>query len=81
MSDGFEKIKDILADWKNSKFVVCERSEPYQEHTVILCDYEYWTEHYDELVVWCRQNSCDLSGLVVTIPQDQSLTLFLLKWS
>ena len=71
---------DILADWKTRRFIITglDISPP---HIIILCDITYWTENYDEFGSWCNKNGCELSGMTVTIPSDEILTLFIVRWS
>jgi hypothetical protein len=49
--------------------------------TVVLCDIEYWNTHYEELKDWCDEHSCETQGMTVDIPNDQVLTMWMLRWS
>lgn len=75
--------KDILADWKKNRFILAENylHDFKDQHLVILTDFGYWTESLDKLQEWCNNNNCKQEGMTVRIPDDKTLTLFMLKWS
>lgn len=74
--------EDILADWRGRKFVVCDDPDMFPgQIIVILADFSYWVDHYDELGVWCQNNGATLAGMTVTMTSQEQLTLFALKWS
>jgi len=31
-------------------------------------------------LIWCSQNNSKLEGMTVSLPTDQSLTAFILRW-
>ena len=38
-------------------------------------------ENDDELVEWCAENNCETKGMTVTLPDEESITLFTLRWT
>ena len=50
-------------------------------HVVVLIDYNFWEDHYDELAAWCSNNGATLEGMTVDLPNTEVLTLFCLQWS
>lgn len=48
---------------------------------VILSDFTYWTDHYDELHEWAVHNHAKVSGSTITFSDDKDLISFILKWS
>jgi hypothetical protein len=73
--------EDLFASWKDKKFVVAESYlHGGPGHLIILTDYTYWVLHINELQSWCSQNNAKLEGMTVTLPTDNDLTIFLLKW-
>ena len=76
-----EEQKDILADWKTQKFIVADRTEHgYDSIIIILCDIWYWTEHIDDLIVWCQKHNAITAGMTVELRTQEQLTMFLLRW-
>jgi len=74
---------DIMAEFKRSRFIVAPHyllDNPV-EHVVILSDFQYWTEHYDDLKDWCKQHGGEVEGMGVTLPDAHTVTLFTLRWS
>jgi len=51
------------------------------EKMVILADYNFWSDHEDELRQWCRENNSVFAGMTVTVPNEQTLTVFCLRWA
>ena len=63
-----------------SRFVI--HSEMDQSSaTVLLTDIGFWYTNYGKLDLWCRRHQCRLRGMTVYLPNDQVLTLFVLRWS
>lgn len=48
---------------------------------IILSDYMFWSEHYDELNQWCQETNSAAVGITVTVPDAPTLTAFCLRWS
>jgi hypothetical protein len=87
MADNTVLMEDIFKNWKNKKFVAVDHLEMglnindgYQ-HVIVLADIGYWTEHYDELKKWCKENGCRQRGMTVEVVDDVALSLFVLRWS
>lgn len=74
---------DVMAEFKNVRFVVAPADllENPGEHVVILSDFEYWNDHYDELQDWVKQNNGFVQGMGLTLPDAPTLTAFCLRWS
>lgn len=72
-----------MAEFKNIRFVVApaELLENPDEHVVILSDFSYWNDHYDELKTWVKQNNGFIQGMGLILPDAQTLTAFCLRWS
>lgn len=82
LNDHGETTADIMAEFKNKKFVVV--SEPLldkDEYLVILTDMPYWADHETELDNWCKQNDVTIQGMCLAFPDPKTMTLFTLKWS
>ena len=74
---------DVMAQFKNRRFVIAPADllENPGEHVVILSDFEYWNDHYDELQDWVKQNNGFIQGMGLTLPDAPTLTAFCLRWS
>lgn len=74
---------DVMAEFKNRRFVVAPADllENPGEHVVILSDFEYWNDHYNELQDWVKQNNGFIQGMGLTLPDAPTLTAFCLRWS
>jgi hypothetical protein len=75
---------DIFADWKTEKFIVAESyltSDLTDKILVVMTDFKYWTEYADECLAWCKQYGCEVKGMTIEIPDEETLLLFRLKWS
>jgi hypothetical protein len=72
---------DLFASWKDKKFVVAESYlHESPGHLIILTDYTFWVLYHAELLILCSQNNSKLEGMTVSLPTDQSLTAFILRW-
>ena len=76
-------MNDILADWKETRFVFYKHPTIINscEFSVLLLDYVFWAEHIPDLEEWCQKYNCSWSGMVVNVPDERTLTIFVLKWS
>ena len=75
--------QDILANWKNKRFVMVEHALfdlPPKRQLVVLTDVSYWNEHYEELKEWCDINGGIVEGMTAQFDEDVA-TLFALRWS
>ena len=71
---------DIMKEYKNNRFVIAPQ-EITNQITAVLCDIEYWYDHHDKLEDWCLEHSCTMKGMTVDIPNDRTLTMWMLRWS
>ena len=51
------------------------------EKMIILADYNFWADQEDELRHWCHDNNSSFLGMTVTVPNEQTLTAFCLRWA
>ena len=51
------------------------------EKMIILAHYNFWAAHEDELRQWCHDNNSSFVGMTVTVPNEQTLTAFCLRWA
>ncbi len=74
---------DILADWKNNRFirVIYDESNVMCLHLIVLTDIGFWAENADNLKSWCEEYGCEQVGMTVEIPTDELYTLFCLRWN
>ncbi len=73
---------DIMEEFKNTKFLITPNEyEERFEHLIVLCDISYWVENLDKLMSWCDDNECEVLGMTVNIPDDERLTIFILRWT
>jgi hypothetical protein len=72
---------DIMAEYKNNRFVVEPQEFVNNKTTVVLCDIEYWNTHYEELKDWCDKHGCETQGMTVDIPNNRTLMMWMLRWS
>jgi hypothetical protein len=74
-------MTDVFSEWKKNKFIAAP-SEFVEDgtHLVVLTDIEFWTTNYDELCKWCEEHHCKVAGMTVDIVDDETMTLFHLRW-
>mgnify|MGYP003351319406 FL=1 len=72
---------DIFHSWKEERFIVAPSVLVDNEKLIVLTDIAYWNIHYEELKHWCDQNLSETQGMTVVCPNDETLMLFVLKWS
>jgi hypothetical protein len=76
---------DILADFKNHRFVVLDAStyQPWAfgEFAVVLTDIRFWNTHYTDLEKWCKLHGADIYGMTVSFCDEPSFVLFNLRWA
>ncbi len=66
---------------KGHRFIVAPDNLGYGPHMVILSDFHYWSESYEELVEWCKHNNGQISGMTVDFDCESDLMMFILRWS
>jgi len=74
-------MTDIFHDWKQNRFIVAPTALVDKEQLVILTDYNYWADHTDELIQWCKEHGAANEGMTVVFPNEEILTLFVLRWA
>jgi hypothetical protein len=79
--------KDLLAEWKTSRFIIADKvARAYLNnyspgHLIVLTDIKFWADNIDGLLDWCEQYEIVGEGMILTIPDDHRLSLFVLRWS
>ena len=73
----------VMDNWNQKRFIVTENDyEDSFDHLILLSDIAYWNSRYEDLVAWCRDNRSEVLGMtIVNIPDDDTLTLFILQWA
>lgn len=72
--------KDLLADWKLSKFVVVESIGPNYAYEIILTDINFWAANIDDAQQWVNDVGGKITGMIAHLPDEEALTAFCLKW-
>ena len=72
--------EDIFDEWKRERFIVAEYPDMYKGFIVVLADFMFWARHSDELDAWCEKYGCQVKGMTVEVPDQDTLLLFKLKW-
>jgi hypothetical protein len=68
--------------FSDKRFIVTTNEyESNFDHLILLSDIAYWNSRYEDLVAWCRDNRSEVLGMTVNIPDDDTLTLFILQWA
>ena len=75
-------MKDIFESWKRNRFIVADdfQIDNQFKYIVILTDIQFWIENNESLLSWCQEHNCSQQGMTVNIPDDETLTLFYLRW-
>lgn len=78
-----QKVIDILANWKTSRFIVADSTVTGIESIIIivLSDFNYWIPHFDALLTWCELYGGTVKGSTVELTTEEQLTMFALRWS
>jgi len=78
-------MTDIMQTWKENRFIVADVADPaleLGEITVVLTDIKFWSDHVDDLLVWCHDTpGVKTQGMTVTCDDEHALTLFILRWA
>lgn len=84
---GVVKLKDILADWKTSRYIVVDNcliddvgNSNNNDIFIILTDISFWATNADILVDWCKDHGAEMAGMTVKLKTPQQLTAFTLRW-
>ena len=81
---GKSYMSDIFKSWKEEKFIVADKritGDLTDKIIVVMSDYRYWAAHVDECEKWCKQYNCEIKGMTIEIPDEDTLLLFVLRWS
>jgi hypothetical protein len=81
MSFNGTTAEDLMAGFKNKKFIVVSEELEFDSPMVVLGDFKFWDDNYTELERWCNEHTCKISGMTVNMPDEKTLMLFCLKWS
>lgn len=77
-------MTDLFHEWKKQRFVVVPPTLldgiPFGP-VVLMCDFKFWSENADECAEWCQQHQCRIKGMTIEMPNEETLTLFSLRWS
>ena len=68
-------------DLEQKRFVIVPGENPQEPHWIFLTDYVFWARHESELQSWCRLNLSNFMGMTVTVPDEHTLSMFLLRWT
>lgn len=74
-------MSDLFENAKKQRFLVAPNYLTDHELLIILTDYKFWNEYYDDLELWCRENRSEIQGMTVALPDSPTLTAFCLRWS
>lgn len=74
---------DIFADWKRNRYVVSENylTGVPGKFLIVLTDIQFWAQNIETLSLWCQQHRSENQGMTVTLPDDETLTAFALRWT
>lgn len=75
-----------MTEISHARFVVVDNyltTMPDHRYICVLVDYSFWHEHSQELKQWVQSTELDYvdQGMALMIPDDQALSLFLLRWA
>ena len=76
--------EDLFAAWKEERFIVADRiltEDLTSNYVIVLADFKYWAQYSDELLEWCKIHNCEIKGMTVEIPDEDTLLLFRLRWA
>ena len=73
-------MTDIMQNWKNKRFWISDIGYSDQ-NLIVLTDIGYWAENYELLEQWCVEHGCRPQGMTVEIPNEHTLTAFILRWT
>ncbi len=68
-------------DLAHKRFIVVPRDNPHEPQLIFLADYVFWAKHESELRSWCTLHLSNFMGMTVTVPNEQTLSVFLLRWT
>lgn len=62
------------------KFLIQETPVYPGGFLVVLSDYKYWAQNFDELTDYCRERRLEQDGLIVVLPDEAEVLLFKIRW-
>ena len=72
----------------NKRFLIVDDYKHYQlgdgEHilkSVWVLDYEWFYTVDKEINEWLTEYKCVMPGMIIKFPDEQTMTMFLLRWS
>lgn len=71
----------VEMDVTEKKFIIVPGDNPQEPQMIFLADYVFWARHESELQSWCTLHLSNFMGMTVTVPNEQTLSMFILKWS
>jgi len=75
-------LTDIMQTWKENRFIIADPNLELGGITIVLTDIKFWSDHVDDLLVWCRATpGVSNEGMTVVCNNQHTLVLFLLRWS
>lgn len=66
---------------EEKRFIIVPGDNPQEPHMIFLADYVFWARHESDLHYWCTLTRSNFMGMTVTVPNEQTLSMFILKWS
>jgi hypothetical protein len=66
---------------KGKRFTVVPPELEFRYDIVLLNDFEYWSEHYEELNDWCDFYLLVIEGMTIEFKRKEDLMMFILRWS
>lgn len=84
--DGHGHYADMMRinlDNENNKIISYMDQFVYIEQTnsIILSDYKYWTNHEEQLKLWCSKHGAKFQGMLIQFANNSDITLFLLEFN
>jgi hypothetical protein len=67
---------------QGQRFFVVPKVLGFEILMVLLSDFQYWNQHWDELMAWLQDYpQVSQQGMTLDFADPADLTVFLLKWS
>ena len=66
---------------QGKRFMIAPKYLGFGPNLVVLSDYNFWGEHYEELIEWCKEHSGVVEGMTVNFSSADDVMLFALRWS
>lgn len=68
----------------NEKFTIVDlKAISEGSHFVLLSDYKFWSNEYENLKKWCKENCLyefKITGMILTFHNEKDLIQFILYW-